>query len=76
MTKKHSRFPTSEFKANELYESGFLWYKGKPVAFINNHFAVQLLLPADLLSRYPHYSASFNGFIEISSSIVWMPLFL
>lgn len=77
MTKEHSRFPTSEFKANELYESGFLWYKGKPVAFINNHFAVQLLLPADLLSRYPHYSASFNGFIEISSSIVWMaPVFV
>lgn len=77
MTTKPLRFPTSGFKANELYEPGFLWYEGKPVAFVSDHFAVQLLLPAELLERHPYYSASFNGFIEISSSIVWMaPVFV
>ena len=77
MTTKPLRFPTSGFKANELYEPGFLWYEGKPVAFVNDHFAVQLLLPAELLERHPYYSASFNGFVEISSSIVWMaPVFV
>ena len=77
MTILISRFPNSQFKASELYEPGFLWCKGKPVAYVTDHFSVQLLLPPDLLAQYPHYSASFNGFIEISSSIVWMaPIFV
>ena len=30
-----------------------------------------MLLPAELLRQYPHYSASYNGFIEIPAGFVW-----
>ena len=65
------RFPTTDITSTELDRSGFFWFEGEPIALIKKDFSVQLLLPFDLLRKYPHYSASFNGFIEISFNIVW-----
>lgn len=61
----------NNFNYQDFYKSGFVWHRDEAVAFIQNRHTVQLLLPKKYLLRYPHYSASFNGFIEIPSGIVW-----
>ena len=61
----------NDFNYQDFYKSGFIWHKDEAVAFIQNRHTVQLLLPKKYLLRYPYYSASYNGFIEISSGIVW-----
>lgn len=63
--------PTSKFTNDELLVPGFLWHKGIPVALIKKHYRTQLLLPFEFLKDYPHYSASFNGFLELSSALTW-----
>ena len=63
--------PFSKFTSDELYVPGFLWHDGYPVAIVKKHFRAQFLLPFELLKKYPHYSASFNGFLELSSSLIW-----
>ena len=61
----------NNFNYQDFYKSGFVWHRDEAVAFIQNRHTVQLLLPKKYLLRYPHYSASFNGFVEIPSGIVW-----
>ena len=61
----------NDFNYQDFYKSSFIWHKDEAVAFIQNRHTVQLLLPKKYLLRYPYYSASYNGFIEISSGIVW-----
>lgn len=61
----------NNFNYQDFYKSGFVWHRDEAVAFIQNRHTVQLLLPKKYLLRYPQYSASFNGFIEIPSGIVW-----
>ena len=61
----------NNFNYQDFYKSGFVWHRDEAVAFIQNRHTVQLLLPKKYLLRYPYYSASYNGFIEISSGIVW-----
>lgn len=69
--------PNSKFTSDELYVPGFLWHNGYPVAVVKKHYRVQFLLPFELLRKYPHYSASFNGFLELSSSLTWFsPVFV
>ena len=69
--------PSSKFTSDELYVPGFLWHDGYPVAIVKKHFRAQFLLPFELLKKYPHYSASFNGFLELSSSLIWFsPIFV
>lgn len=63
--------PTSKFTNDELLVPGFLWHKGIPVALVKKHYRTQLLLPFEFLKDYPHYSASFNGFLELSSTLTW-----
>lgn len=63
--------PSSKFTSDELYVPGFLWHDGYPVAIVKKHYRTQFLLPFELLKKYPHYSASFNGFLELSSSLIW-----
>ena len=63
--------PFSKFTSDELYVPGFLWHDGYPVAIVKKHFRAQFLLPFELLKKHPHYSASFNGFLELSSSLIW-----
>lgn len=63
--------PTSTFTNDELLVPGFLWHQGLPVALIKKHYRTQLLLPFELLKNYPHYSASFNGFLELPSALTW-----
>ena len=62
---------TSSFTGKDFNEPGFIWYQGYPVAFVNEYHALLLLLPFDLLRQYPYYSASFSGFIQISSSLLF-----
>lgn len=59
------------FKYQEFFKPGFIWCKGEAVAFVKEHYTIQLLLPLKLLRQYPHYSASYNGFIEIPAGFVW-----
>lgn len=68
---KSDFLPNSTFTCNELLIPGFLWHKGVPIAIVKKHYRTQLLLPFELLKNYPHYSASFNGFLELSSAMTW-----
>lgn len=55
---------TEEFLTRE----GFVRFNGYPVAYVKSNLSVLLLLPFSLLRRYPYYSATFNGFIELDRS--------
>lgn len=52
-------------------KDGFVWYENNATALVThegNNVHLRLLLPNELLERYPWYSASFNGFIECVDS--------
>lgn len=76
MSENENCYCTSSFTSKDFNEPGFIWYQGYPVAFVKENHALLLLLPFELLRRYPHYSASFNGFIEISSSLLFETSFV
>ena len=69
MSSKDLSSQAFSFKYQEFFKPGFIWYRDEAVAFVKEHYTVQLLLPAELLRQYPHYSASYNGFIEIPAGI-------
>ena len=71
MSSKDLSSKAFSFKYQEFFKPGFIWYRDEAVAFVKEHYTVQLLLPAELLRQYPHYSASYNGFIEIPAGFVW-----
>lgn len=52
-----------------LNREGFIRYKNSPVAYVKNNLSVLLLLPPEELKKHPYYSAAFNGFIELDSSV-------
>lgn len=56
---------TEEFLTHE----GYVRFNGFPVAYIKSDLSVELLLPFSQLRRHPYYSATFNGFIELDSSL-------
>ena len=71
MSSKDLSSQAFSFKYQEFFKPGFIWYRDEAVAFVKEHYTVQLLIPSELLRQYPHYSASYNGFIEIPAGFVW-----
>lgn len=71
MSSKDLSSQAFSFKCQEFFKPGFIWHRDEAVAFVKEHYTVQLLLPSELLRQYPHYSASYNGFIEIPAGFVW-----
>ena len=71
MSSKDLSSKAFSFKYQEFFKPGFIWYRDEAVAFVKEHYTVQLLIPSELLRQYPHYSASYNGFIEIPAGFVW-----
>ena len=53
MSSKDLSSQAFSFKYQEFFKPGFIWYRDEAVAFVKEHYTVQLLLPSELLRQYP-----------------------
>ena len=51
MSSKDLSSKAFSFKYQEFFKPGFIWYRDEAVAFVKEHYTVQLLLPAELLRQ-------------------------